>query len=181
MKATSTLEHVSRSAEAPPPYTQRGEESVGEAFSRSMFDIRVPSCAHLATLRVMRCAVVGAGLLICLTGCEEDQPVKAPEPVVEAATPENAAKPQPAAPAKDEAADEKAAEEAKAQAEVEANPLTECCRALGKQAFTLRSPEYHGASKACGEALTEKKSLSAVLPAIKKSLKDKALPGECSP
>lgn len=120
-------------------------------------------------------------------GCDEKEAVEA-NPAVDAAQPEPAAAEQqqqpsetnPESEADEESAERRAAEE-KAQAEVEANPLTDCCRALGKQAFTLRSPEYHGASKACGEAMTEKKELASVIGEIKKSLKDKPLPSECNP
>lgn len=121
--------------------------------------------------------------LSLLAGCEEK-----PETKVEAVQAEQPTAPTVAEP-KEPSAEEKAAAlaeaqrseaEAKAQAEVEANPLTECCRSLGQKAFTLRSPEYHGASKACGEAMNEKKELSAILSDIKKALKDQPLPEECA-
>jgi len=123
---------------------------------------------------------LGCAMLLAVTcGCEEEKA----KPEVEAATPEAVAVEKGPTAAEKKAADEEAArkaEEEKKQAEVDANPLTECCRALGKQAFTLRSPEFHGASKVCGEALTSNGDLASVLPEIKKSLKDKTLPSECA-
>ena len=123
-------------------------------------------------------------LLLLAVGCEDEKQA-AKEAALAAATPETPALVENKGPSPEEkkAAEEEAARKAaedKAEAELAANPLTECCRALGKQAFTLRSPEFHGASKACGEALTAKKDLASVLPEIKKSLKDKALPEECA-
>ena len=122
--------------------------------------------------------------LTFFAGCDDKQ-AQSQEPSLDAAKTEAPAIAENKGPSAEEkkAADEEAArkaEEEKAQAELAANPLTECCRALGKQAFTLRSPEFHGASKACGEALTAEKDLASVLPEIKKSLKDKPLPEECA-
>lgn len=122
-----------------------------------------------------------SALLVFSVGCEDEKP-DAKDAALAAAIPEAPALKGPSAEEKkaaEEEASRKAAEE-KAEAELAANPLTECCRALGKQAFTLRSPEFHGASKACGEALTSQKDLASVLPEIKKSLKDKVLPEECA-
>ncbi len=52
------LSYISHPPEAPPPLAQRSEPSSDEAFSRSWFDVSVSCCAHLATLRLMRCAVI---------------------------------------------------------------------------------------------------------------------------
>ncbi len=117
--------------------------------------------------------------------CEEekkDEPATATEAV---AAEKPADQPAKAEADPEKAAAEKAAEEAeeekkKAQAEVDANPLTECCRALGKKGFVERSPEYVAASKVCGEAMTNKEDVDKALPNIKKELKGKALPDECS-
>lgn len=122
--------------------------------------------------------------LLFVFGCD-DKPAKSQEPSLDAAKVETPALVENKGPSAEEkkAAEEEAArkaEEEKAQAELAANPLTECCRALGKQAFTLRSPEFHAASKACGDALTAEKDLASVLPEIKTSLKDKSLPAECA-
>ena len=124
--------------------------------------------------------------LVFVWGCD-DKP--APEPAVEAATPEA---PQP----KEKTAEEKAADEAAAKlaaeeerkkaesekkdAELAENPMTECCRALSAKGFTLRSPEYMTASKTCGEALAANKEVSEALPGIKKELDGKPVPDECT-
>jgi type IV secretory pathway VirB10-like protein len=135
----------------------------------------------------MNKAVQSALILIIgmiATGCEE-----AP---AQADTKEEAPAAAPAAPEKaaaDKAAEEKAAEEAKKRAEEEAkaqaalaeNPITECCRALGKEGFTLRSVEYSTAARACGMAMEEKKDLAGALPMIEKELGGKPLPAECKP
>jgi len=124
-------------------------------------------------------------LTLACFGCEEEKkapeaaPAATPAPIVEPA-------PAPAAPEKsaaDAAAEEAAAAEKAAAAKQEAaaaeDPLTLCCRSLGQKGFMERSPEYMGASQACGEALQAKKDLASVLPAIKKALKGKALPDTC--
>ncbi len=72
------------------------------------------------------------------------------------------------------------ADEEKAQAELAKNPLTECCRALGKKGYTERSMEYMGASKVCGAGMTEGKSLAEISASMKKELKGKSLPEECA-
>jgi hypothetical protein len=108
----------------------------------------------------------------------EDEPK--PETKVEAATPAVPEKP-PEPTAEEKEAKEKAAEAKKAQAEVEANPLTECCRALGSMGFTKRSTEYMAASTDCGSAMTNNKSLADATAAIKKALKGQELPEECEP
>ncbi len=118
-------------------------------------------------------------LLSCL-GCEEKKDAtEVPAPVAEVAkTPEPAPKEKPteelAAAAKEKT------EQEQAQAAVEENPLTECCRSLGKKGFMERSPEYMAASQVCGEALQGKKELASVLPEIKKALKGQALPETCA-
>ncbi len=121
-----------------------------------------------------------------LTGCDEkSEPTQTRVESVQAEHPSAPPGQDSEQPSKEEKAEilaehQRQEEEAKAQAEVDANPLTECCRSLGQKAFTLRSPEYHGASKACGEAMNEKKELSAILPDLKKALKAQALPDECT-
>jgi len=128
----------------------------------------------MATLATLTVALFAAG-------CDEKpepEPAKVEQEQVEA-PPEKTAE--------EKAAEEKAAaeeakkaeEEAKAQAELAKNPMTECCRALGQRGFTQRSPTYMAASKVCGEAMTEKKELAAVLPDIKKELGKEAVPDEC--
>lgn len=117
--------------------------------------------------------------LSCL-GCEEKKepapaapaPIPSAEPTPKAAEPEK--------PAVDVASAEAKAAADKEQAEVDENPLTGCCRSLGQKGFMERSPEYMGASQACGEALQAKKDLASVLPDIKKALKGKPLPDTCS-
>ncbi len=63
------LEYISQPAEVSPPLAGRSEASGGGAFSRGLFDVRASCGAHLATLRVMRCA---AGILLTslALGCE---------------------------------------------------------------------------------------------------------------
>lgn len=104
----------------------------------------------------------------------KDQPVKA-----EAKPDSKSAESKPSDAEKQDA-EEKAAAAKKAQAEVEANPLTECCRALGKKGFTERSPDYMAASKACGESMSKKEDLAKALPGVKKALNGKSLPEECA-
>lgn len=124
---------------------------------------------------------------LALAGCEEEKKEEMVEEKASAAIDDDASPPPKSAEEmleqeKEEAEEAKRKAEAdKEQAEVDANPLTECCRALGKKGFTLRSPEYMAASKACGEALTEEAPVSTALVGIKKSLKDQALPTECNP
>lgn len=122
-------------------------------------------------------------LLSTTAACDEEKaPAKdAPaEPAAQAGpTPEQVAEDEAQKKAAEEAA-KKAEEEAKAQAALAENPLTECCRSLGQKGFTLRSPEYMGASKICGTAMEEKKQLADILADIKKELKDKELPQECA-
>ncbi len=127
---------------------------------------------------------------VCLLGCDEKteaeakteqeaETAKAEQSAAQAVptqTPEEKA----AAAAARAAAERKRKEEAKEQEKVEANPLTECCRALGKRGFTQRSPEYMKASKACGKALEAEETPAQALPGIKKALKGKGLPSECS-
>ena len=83
-------------------------------------------------------------------------------------------------PKADPEAEAKAAADAKAQAAVDADPLTECCRTLGKIGYMERSSAHMDAAKECGAALKAKKSMADALPAIKKSLADKAPPSECA-
>lgn len=126
------------------------------------------------------CVLASLFFAVGLAGCEE----KAAEAEVEAAATKvekveaPAPEPEPSAAEVAKKAAELAEEES-AQAEVEANPLTECCRALGQRAFKLRSPEFHGASKVCGEAMGEEKKMADILPEIKKALKAEPLPDEC--
>lgn len=123
---------------------------------------------------------------LTLVGCEDKETEETVEEKAAATVEE--AKPLPKKSAEEMLAEEKAkkeeakrkAEEAKKQAEVDANPLTECCRALGQKGFKLRSPEYMAASKACGEAMTEEAPVGTALIGIKKALKGKTLPSECS-
>lgn len=119
---------------------------------------------------------------LALTGCEEEKKEDVVDAKASAAVDEQAPPaPQPAEETEEDAEEaERKAEAEKEQAEVEANPLTECCRALGKKGFTLRSPEYMAASKACGESLTAEAPVSTALVGIKKALKEQALPEECN-
>ncbi len=122
-------------------------------------------------------------MLSTLVACDEEKPS-----VEEAAPAEVPAGPSAAEIAEQEAAAKKAAEEeakraeeeAKAQQALAQNPLTECCRSLGQKGFTMRSPEYMGASKICGEAMEAKKELADILGAIKTELKGKEMPEECA-
>lgn len=116
-------------------------------------------------------------------GCEEKEATAAEDKASEAA----AAPAPPEKTAEEKAAEEKAAaeakkqaeEEAKIQAELAANPITECCRALGQKGFTERSPQYMAASKVCGAALEDEKKLESVIGQIEKELEGKATPDEC--
>lgn len=130
----------------------------------------------------------GLSMLLAISlslGCEEKEATAA-----EGSAQDQAASAAPAPPektAEEKAAEEKAAaeeakraeEEAKVQAELAANPITECCRALGQKGFTERSPEYMAASKVCGSAIEEEKKLESVIGQIEKELKGKATPDEC--
>ncbi len=98
-----------------------------------------------------------------------------------AAAPAKSAEQQTAEAAAEAAADKAREEAEKEQAAVDENPITECCRALGKKGFTERSPEYMAASKVCGEALTAQDALEKALPGIKTALKSQPLPSECAP
>lgn len=120
-------------------------------------------------------------VVLCL-GCEEKKepaaapaPEPTPAPAVAPAAPE-----EPADAAAEAARAEDKATAEKEQAAVDENPLTGCCRSLGQKGFMERSPEYMGASQACGEALQAKKDLASVLPDIKKALKGKPLPDTCA-
>jgi|GEM_PF-1402637 len=122
--------------------------------------------------------------LLFAVGCEEEAPAEekaqADTAKVEPAIPEKTAE-EKAAEEKAAAEEKKRAEEAAAaEAELAKNPLRECCAALGKKGFTLRSPEYMAASKACGEGMKEEKDMASTMPGIKEALKDKALPDECA-
>ncbi len=48
------LGYISHSVEVLPPLVRRREVSVGGALCRSLLDVRVPCCAYLRTLRIMR-------------------------------------------------------------------------------------------------------------------------------
>jgi hypothetical protein len=134
---------------------------------------------------VLSCSFLA--LASCLGGCEEK-----PEAEEKTAAAEQAEEPAAEAPqeksaeelarekAEAEAAAKKEEEEAAAQKEVDENPITECCRALGKKGFTERSPEYMAASKVCGESLEAKEEIGKALPGIKTALKGQPLPSECS-
>lgn len=139
-----------------------------------------------------RVLILGAALALAC-GCEEEQKpvetkVEMATPAPEAAKADEMKKAEGDMGAKEEAeGDDKAEGEAKgaddrAEGEdaKEADPLTECCRALGSAGFTKRSQEYMAASKECGTAMTEKKSLDQALAMIKKELKTEPLPDECS-
>lgn len=127
----------------------------------------------------MRNAMILAAVFLFTAGCEEakkpDAEVQA-APVVPAIT-SAAVKttPEPAASAVDPA---KAAQ-AEAQKAVEENPLTPCCRALGRIGFTERSQEYTAAAQECGKGMEANKTLAQVASDAKKALKGKALPDEC--
>jgi len=119
---------------------------------------------------------------LSVLGCDEKkEPPTEPAPSAVPTAPAPAPAPaEPSANAADSAQAEAKAEAAKEQAAVDENPLTACCRSLGQKGFMERSPEYMGASQACGEALQAKKDLASVLPDIKKALKGKALPDTCA-
>jgi hypothetical protein len=121
--------------------------------------------------------------VLMLLGCEEKaEPEQKKEAVEEApAPPEETAAEKAAEAAAQAEAKAKQEEEAQAQAAVDENPLTECCRALGKKGFMERSPDYMAASKACGEAMEAKESPDKAMTAIKKALKGNSVPSECSP
>lgn len=117
-----------------------------------------------------------------VAGCDEEKPAEAPKE-------ESAAPALPEKSAEEKAAEEKAAveaakkaeEAAAAEAKLQADPLTECCRALGQKGFMERSPEFMAASKVCGDAMGEKKELKEILPDIEKELKGKTTPDACKP
>lgn len=131
----------------------------------------------------MRATFVLALSSLILFACEEKK-----EPAAETAE-QPAAAVEPAAvvqPAKAEPAvnaeEKQAADEAKAEQQaVEDNPLTPCCRELGRKGFMDHSPEYMAASKECGEAMTAGKAVADAQGAIKTALKGKALPESCNP
>jgi hypothetical protein len=129
----------------------------------------------------MRTLVLLPLACVLMWGCEEKKPVEEakpePAPVVAAAAP--AAAPAAATP-EDEAAKQEAAAKAAAPKEVEEDPLTPCCRELGRMGFMERSPEAMAASQECGKAMSEKKTLPDVIGAITKAMKGKALPEACS-
>lgn len=126
----------------------------------------------------MRATVVLALASLMLFACEEKK-----EPAAETAALQPAAVVEPAKAEPEQKAEEKqAADEAKAEQQaVEDNPLTPCCRELGRKGFMDHSPEYMAASKECGEAMTAGKSVADVQGAIKTALKGKALPESCNP
>jgi len=119
---------------------------------------------------------------LSVLGCDEkkEPPTEAKAIATAAATATPAPTPAAAEPSANAAQAEAKAEAAKEQAQVDENPLTACCRSLGQKGFMERSPEYMGASQACGEALQAKKDLASVLPDIKKALKGKPLPDTCA-
>lgn len=128
--------------------------------------------------------VLSAAVLGCEEKSEPEQKTAAAEQAEAPASPEAPKEKSAEELAAEEAAkaeeEKKAAEEAAAQKEVEENPITECCRALGRKGFTERNPDYMAASKACGEAMEAKEGLDKALPGIKAALKSEALPSECS-
>ena len=105
---------------------------------------------------------------------EEAKPAAPPEKTAE----EKAAEEKAATAAAE--AEKKAEEAKKAEEELAKNPLTECCRSLGQKGYAMRSAEYMSASKVCGSAMTDKKTLQAALGDIKKELKAEPLPDTCA-
>ncbi|HEX2878853.1 MAG TPA: hypothetical protein VHO25_04885 [Polyangiaceae bacterium] len=126
----------------------------------------------------MRNAIIVAGVFIFTVGCEEaKKPEAAPAPVaapVIASAAVKAAEPAPSA-----AVDPVKAAQAEAQKAVEENPLTPCCRALGRIGFNERSQEYTAAAQDCGKGMEANKTLAQVAADLKKALKGKSLPDEC--
>lgn len=125
----------------------------------------------------MRNAMILAAVFLFTAGCEEAKKPEA-EPALVAPVIASAAvktTPEPAASAVDPA---KAAQ-AEAQKAVEENPLTPCCRALGRIGFNERSQEYTAAAQDCGKGMEANKTLAQVASDAKKALKGKALPDEC--
>lgn len=128
----------------------------------------------------MRNAMILAAVFLFTVGCEEAKKPDAETqaaPVVPPTIASAAVKttPEPAASAVDPA---KAAQ-AEAQKAVEENPLTPCCRALGRIGFNERSQEYTAAAQDCGKGMEANKTLAQVAADLKKALKGKALPDEC--
>ncbi len=126
----------------------------------------------------MRNAMILAAVFLFTVGCEEAkkpdaETAPAAPPVITSAAVKTT--PEPAASAVDPA---KAAQ-AEAQKAVEENPLTPCCRALGRIGFTERSQEYTAAAQECGKGMEANKTLAQVASDAKKALKGKALPDEC--
>ncbi|HTM45387.1 MAG TPA: hypothetical protein VL137_10555 [Polyangiaceae bacterium] len=122
--------------------------------------------------------------IVLVLGCSLVWACEDPKPVAVEQNPPAAAAVAPAAvkanpePAKPAASATTAADEA--QKAVEENPLTPCCRALGRKGFVEHSPEYTGAGKQCGEAMTDKKTIEQIRAELKTTLKGKALPDECA-
>lgn len=126
-----------------------------------------------------RTLVAGLAYLMVL-GCEDapkPAPAKEEEPIRITPTKTDEA---PKVTAEESAAKAALEQKSKEQAAVEANPLTPCCRALGKASFVERSADLAAAATACGEGITANKSKAETLPAIKKALGKAKLPSECN-
>ena len=116
-------------------------------------------------------------------GCDEPADAKPPAEAAKPEAPPEKTAEEKAAEEKAKAAaaeaDKKADEAQKAEEELAKNPLTECCRSLGQKGYAMRSAEYMSASKVCGSAMTDKKTLQAALVDIKTELKAEPLPDTC--
>jgi hypothetical protein len=128
----------------------------------------------------MRNTIILAVVFTCTVGCEETKkPEAEPKPAAVAAPVIASAVVKAAEPAASAVVDPAKAAQAEAQKAVEENPLTPCCRALGRIGFTERSQEYTAAAQDCGKGMEANKTLAQVAGDLKKALKGKSLPDEC--